>query len=477
MRPHPSVAASLLAFTACHPTTTDETATPGTEVPGAVCPPPLTAPTTDRPGTVVLLTIDTLNVSFLDENQSNWVVTPNIDALLARGVEFRHTSVTRGMSQPSLASYLTGAYPRTHGIRTNDDTLTIAADVPTLFQRFGEAGYYTAAFSANMCQLADTTADQILCTADGGGQRLSQEEADAALVGGLTNLLEAKDPAEPLFVWIHFMDPHDPYDQREPWYSTFHPDTYTGPFVDITQELLESATMGEITLTDEDRRHIDATYASQIAEDDDRVGQILALLDKHGRGDATIAFGPDHGEELAHRGTYFYHGCSPYNLVTGVTTGIVSPGRITAGEVLDSWVSSTNIAPTLVELAGLSWSGAGEGTSLMDVVDRCVEPEEDVFLERGTETAAIIRGQMKYIFDPAEGDPDCSYKLTHYAYPGTLRSLYDLAADPDERENLADVEPDTELDLRKALCNWVNAGVWDASGTVTDNRLEARCAR
>lgn len=453
----------------------DDTA-PAAEVPGASCPEGTDLPLPkERPRTVVLMTVDTVNVDFLSGNHPEWDVTPRLRSFFAEGALFPHTLTTRGLSEPALASYLTGAYPRTHGIRVNDDETTIAADVATLFQRFQAAGYHTAGFSANMCQLIDANVEERLCTETTEDNGLTQQQADAALVVAVDSLLSQVDPEEPWFIWVHFLDPHDPFSAREPWFSTFHPDRYDGPYVALSETQIEDVTMGRTALTAEDRRYLEAVYASQVAEADQNAGLVLDSLDAWSRGDAVVAFGFDHGEELARRGTYFYHGCSPYNLVTGVTSAIRAPGRVAPGEVLDHWISTTDIAPTVVELAGLEWDGPAEGRSLLDNLRRCVEPRHDVYMERGYLTAAVVRDNWKFILDPGLGDPTCRYNQSEYAYPGVERELFDLGSDPDELQDLAPLAPGEAATMEAAVCDWVLAKTWESAERDGENELVQLC--
>ena len=136
----------LLACTAPTP------ATPDTIVredhAGAVCPDPVT-PVTTPPTTVVLITIDSVNRDFLGYYEDTWDTTPNIDRLFAEGVVLENVLVTRGLSAPSLLSILTGAYPRTHGVRLNEEALPSGA-APTLVARFSEAGWRTLVYTTNV---------------------------------------------------------------------------------------------------------------------------------------------------------------------------------------------------------------------------------------------------------------------------------------------------------------------------------------
>lgn len=437
---------------------------------GAVCPDPVTPPATP-PTTIVLVTIDSVNRDFLGYYEDTWDTTPNIDRLFAEGVVLENVLVTRGLSAPSLASILTGAYPRTHGVRINEE-VTPSGVAPTLVTRFREAGWRTLVYTTNVCQIVSGDgADDYLCLDNPTRPDLDQADAD----GLVTSAFEAGIAASagPVFAWIHLMDPHDPFHVREPWYTTFHPEAYSGPLLDPSPADIEAYTMGESVMTEEDRSHLDAMYASQLAGADAQVGRILAALDATGRSDAIVAFGVDHGEELARRTTYFYHGCSVYDLVTGASYAIRAPGRIPAGEVLSGWVSAADVAPTLAELGGLTWSGAADGRSLVDTIETCVEPNLPVYFERGELAAGVIDQGSQFILDPKLGDRTCSYQDSAYDYPGELRAFYDLDTDPDQVENLY---PDGGV-YEAELCDWVLSAPWTSDGSDASNPLVGVCGR
>ena len=93
---------------------------------------------------MLLVSVDTLHRDFLGVHGPPWDVTPRIDALMAEGARLDHVIVPRGLSGPSMASLVTGAYPRTHGVRINDHTVGaegVSADTLTLGERFAAAGY------------------------------------------------------------------------------------------------------------------------------------------------------------------------------------------------------------------------------------------------------------------------------------------------------------------------------------------------
>lgn len=440
---------------------------------GATCPDGLGDVDIAEPArTVVLITVDTLRADHVGDRQA-WATTPFLDGFFAGGVVLPNGVVTRGLSAPSLASVSTGLYPRTHTVRNNE-----GGDVPdaTLLQeRFQAAGYQTGLFLGNICELADRGVDERLClSAQVVGER-DQLEADQELLDGALAWLDTLEADTPAFVWVHLMDPHSPYTAREPWFSEMHPEPYTGTLDVGSEEALNEVASGETPVDDADLAYARAVYASQVRAMDAALETFAGGLDARGRlEDAVVAFGADHGDELAERDTrYFFHGCSIYNSVLNTSWAIRAPGRVAAGERLEGWFSSTDIAPTLVELAGLAWDGDVEGTSLVDRIHACLEPNHTVFFERSPQTAGAIWGGVKYVLDPSGGFAACEPYTADAPYPNAVESLYDLAKDPGEVENLATSREGLREDMRRRVCAWVRETNWSAGEG--ENALEQAC--
>lgn len=463
----------LALILACAPVS--DPPAPVTVLPGAACPD--TADTSrlgSLPRTVVVVVMDTTRRDFLGVNHPGWDITPRVDALAADGTRYDHVQATRGLTAVALSSVQTGAYPRTHGVRSNSGDV-VGPETPTLQERFHDAGFRTYGFSANMCQLLDVGMDEVLCTSIAKDESRPQDEADAELVPAFFAALDARPAEEPAYLWLHLVEPHDPYVANPTWYAEFHPEPYTGPLDPPTSDTLRRVSDGEIPFTDADAAFLDAVYASQIRNTDDTVADLLAGLESRGRlDDAVVLFTMDHGEELADRTGYFYHGCSPYQTVLDVSAILWGPGRVPAGEVLAERVSATDLAPTLLELVGLPTDGPGEGRSLLPETLACEEPARDVFFERGQETAGIVSGPWKYVLDPRAAYGDCKDYSDADPYPGDPSALYDLETDPGEETNLVTDNPSIAEHLRQSLCGWITQAPWIADETV-HNALILTC--
>ena len=425
---------------------------------------------------VALVVVDTLARHTLQPWQTDHATSPNLQEFFEDSTVLADTLAVRGITSPAIGSILTGAYPRAHGVRKNSGW--DPPRLPTLLQKFQDAGYQTMGFASNTCQFIDEGVDDRYCTwSEEMPEIATLGERDHMLVEELLAQIDARDPAQPLFVWLHLMNPHTPYTLTEPWYSEFHPDPYEGYIDAEDTEDLDQAILGEIPFDDADLAHVRAVYMSQVRETDELLGELFGGLRDRGMwDDAVVMFGADHGESLGRRGDdYLYHGCSPFNDVLAVAFAIRAPGRLPQGAWLDGWVSQVDVGPTLADVAGIGWSGARDGATLVDEIldDRLAE--RDVFLERGLVTAGVLSGGFKYVRDEDEGNTSCPPYSRDHPYPGARDGLYDVQSDTWELSNVADAEPALRDDMHLTLCTWILEEPWLGTEDET-NRLTDRCA-
>ena len=428
------------------------------------------------PQVVVLLTVDALNRGYLGVHHAEWDTTPTIDSLIAESALLPDVLVTRSLTSVSFASFLTGLYPRSHGIRSNNAEWQ--GERPTLLEQFQAAGYRTYGYSSNYCSFIDYGVDQRFCTwLVEMPEIASQQAGDELLVQQLLDDLDEHPAGEPLFIWLHLMDPHEPYSLIEPWYSEFHPETYDGWFDPEDYRDIADVTLGDAELDEADRRHLQAVYASQVRSTDGTIGLFLDGLAERGLyDDAMIVFGADHGEVLAEHADYFYHGCSFHNSAMAVSWSIREPGRWPEGTVVNGWVSSLDIPATVLELAGVAGPDEAEGRSLVTDIDEGSLTARDLFFERSPDTAGVVSGRYKYTLNPDQTFTDCApYTYEGAAYPGEAEELYDLEEDPDETSNLSGDPPAAMAGMHIAVCNWVLQDTWLDPDADEQNVLVRNC--
>lgn len=429
------------------------------------------------PTTVVVFVADTARRDYLGWAHPEWDTTPRLDALLGEASAIDHVLTPRGLTSVAMTSFLTGAYPRTHGVRSNDG---LAPDEATtvLHAEYQAAGYHTYGLSTNQCELIDLGIDERWCHSVDDDPDIDQEVADAEVLPEFFSRLDARPAGEPAYAYLHLIDPHDPYDPRSPYFEAFHPEPYDGPLVaPLSWETMIAVQNGEVELDDADRRYLDAMYASQVRKTDDHFAALLDGLEARGRlDDAVVLYTMDHGEELLDRSGYFGHACSTYNLVMEVSAVLYAPGRLPGGSMLGGWGSFVDLAPTLLELSGLERSGVGDGVSRAPELQACTDLVDPVYFERGTKTAGIILGDDKYVLDPDEEYTECKGFDSRNPYVGPARQLFHLDLDPYEWDNRVDAEPDRAEALQAELCAWVAEGTWARDEDTSNNSLLAACA-
>ncbi len=448
------------------------------------CGPDSPAPVAKDPGAsappldaVLLVTLDAMNARFYGD-YNGWSVTPALDAFLAEAVVLPDTYTVRGLTSVALASLHTGSYPRRTAIRNNDDEAL--AGGPDLFAVFHDAGWQTLGMSANQCSAMDYAPDAVdirRCYSATEHPELTQSEADTRLVDELLEALDAREPAQPVFARLHLANPHWPYTPVEPWLTEFHPEPWTGEWDPALPAALIEKMLAAEPITEAERTYLHAVYASQVRATDALLGQLFDGLRATGLDDnVLIVFGSDHGDELAIRTNFMYHGCSPYNTVLGALYAFKAPGLAPA--TIDGAVSIVDIAPTVLELARVDPPGGQDGTSLVETLSTGIAPARPVFFERSPETAGIIEGNQKLILSPYGDFDQCAPYNTAagQAYPNDPVEIYDLLEDPDERVNRAGTPTATTEALQDRLCGWVTEDLWGATPEADDrNRLVVQC--
>jgi arylsulfatase A-like enzyme len=423
-----------------------------------------------------MITVDALNRQFMGGHHPTWSTSPTMEALMAEGTTFEHVQTVRGLTSIALASLLSGAYPRHTGIRRHDSAYS--GGILMLQRRFQEAGWWTIGLSGNQCQYLEEGFDVSFCTevsAPGGYE--DQALGDERLVEEFVRGLDDAPAGAPVFAWIHFMDPHDPY-FATPHVTEFYPYVYTGELNPGSYDELETLILDEQDPSSEELQYLEAVYASQVRGVDDRIGFVRDHLESRGLLDASvIALGVDHGEELFLRNHYPYHGCSLYQDVLDVTWSVRAPGLMPAGETILDNVSIVDIAPTLTELSGLSWEGLRDGVPLTKYVMSEPVPARAVYFERDPETAGIVQGGYKYFLtkEPqyASCEPFVGAGRGFYTTP--TESLFDLNADPLEQNDLVPSDGDKWFEMRAALCGWILGEPWLTDGDDSRSPLVAAC--
>jgi arylsulfatase A-like enzyme len=404
---------------------------------------------------ILLIVVDTLRADRLTPYGYRRETSPEIARRLAgRGVVVEHAYAQAPWTIPSAVSYLTSRYPG-ELLAGPMEGYAVPAGVETMAERLAAQGYETALFSGN----------HLLRDASGFGRGFATRYTPPATPE--SNLLHADSvntrvlpwlaahQRQPFFLYLHYMDPHDPYDNpdlvggRSPFYPDY-PGTLSGRWV-------HGVYTGAIPLTDPERdvAHLSALYDSEVRYVDRAIGELLSALEPEVAAATLMVLTSDHGEELYEHGGW-KHGQTLYQEQIRVPLLFRWDGRLPAGRRLSGTVELLDLLPTLVAAAGgepsPDWQGIDLLPALAGEVDPPRRPAFAQHLASGPLRAAAVLGDKKLLlFNRAEPFAPANALIEHLWRTdlGRLerRELYDLGADAGERRNRAALEPEAAAAL------------------------------
>lgn len=383
--------------------------------------------------------------------------TPNVDALAKAGMTFENAFLTCSSCSPTRCSLITGRYPHSTGAAQLHQSLP--GDQVTFVEKLEGAGYYTAA--AGKWHLGKETVPKF----DKVEQRMNQ----------WVSTLEDRPKDKPFFMWFAFSDPHRGYQKNT------IPEPHTADDVVVPPFLPDNeATRGDL-----------AVYYDEITRLDGVVGNCVKTLEKQGVSDRTvIVFISDNGRPFPR--------CKTTLFDSGIRTPFIVkwPREVEKGSVTKSLVSTVDIAPTFLELAGVEIPETFQGRSFAPLLrDPMSQTRFYVYAERhwhdfGDQQRAVRDGRYKYIRNyfperpltpPADAVRSPTYRsmlelheagklnakqLQCFTTPRPRHELYDLEKDPYELTNLAETEDEELLTILARL-----SGTLDAWQTTTEDEI------
>jgi arylsulfatase A-like enzyme/Tfp pilus assembly protein PilF len=366
---------------------------------------------------IILITMDTTRADRMGFLGSKRGLTPNLDGVAREGVVFTHAYSHVPLTTASHATLLTGTYPQFNHV--NDFGVPLSGLLPYLPDILQHNGYHTGAFVGSLIlDPLDGTApgfdrgfeiyDAGFHLRKHGADRYQSVERRAEVVvqHALAWLSQLQNP--PFFCWIHLYDAHDPYDPPEPFKERYKAQPYDG----------------------------------EIAYVDSVLGKLFGELGKHGLLDETlIAVAADHGESLGAHGENT-HGVFLYDETLHVPLMIKLPLNRGGGSRVDSRVGLVDVAPTLLQEAGIAIPKAMQGQSVLALL----KPAPST---KNAKAAALPDAASSGAPSPSDSDRP-AYAETDYPHRAfgwsslralrTGKYLYIRAPDPELYDQLTDPE-------------------------------------
>ena len=405
----------------------------------------------ERPNVLFIL-VDTMRFDHLTPYGYRRNTSPEIARTLARpGAVVEDAYSQAPWTLPSVVSFFTSRYP---GEILGDDAAAygIPKGVESLPEAMSALGYETGGFFANKILHAGNGFGRGFATFYSPPAELAEEgdgQPDAAeLTARVLPWLEAHRNA-PFFLYVHYIDPHDPYDNPEivDNRSPFEP-PYHGR---ISGRFVHGIYAGRIPLDDPERdtEHLKALYDSEIHWADRAIGRLIDSLPPAVLKNTLIVLTADHGEELHEHGGW-KHGFTLYEDQIHVPLLARWDGRIPAGSRLRGTVRLLDLLPTLVRTAGGRARPSWEGIDLMPALTgKAPLPRLAAFAQHmmiGPLRAAAVLDRRKLIlFNPRTPYTPADELQAHLWTLDLQRlkraELYDLSRDAAERHNRADEAP------------------------------------
>ncbi len=423
----------------------------------------------DKPD-ILLVTFDTLRADHCSAYGYDRPTTLTLESLASRGARFTTAYAPMATTAPSHATMFTSRYPLSHGVLRNG--FRLPDEAVTLAELLRDQGYDTSAFVSSfvlfnkfgLSQGFDVYDDdfsgvegtQALTDAWEGEAvpgRTVDRRADATTDAALKWLAAARGRAapgerKPIFMWVHYMDPHEPY---------VPPDSLGDPFG------AAEAASGSLD-------QVIARYDTEIAFADVQLKRLVdafELLDR--KPSPLFVVTADHGEAFCEHG-WRGHGPQIYEEAVRVPLVVRWDGQIRPGLEIDAPVAVIDLAPTILGLMGGVAPRTGfDGEDLSSALTRGARPSADrphVFQRRlydkdGPVKAIPLRELDGAVFGESVSVAGSKFAIRSgsWKYYEALdepikQELYDLSNDPGERRNVAADHPDQVRRLAQMLETW-----------------------
>lgn len=350
---------------------------------------------------VLVVSIDTLRADRVGAYGHVEASTPTLDRLAADGTRFDAAFSPAPLTLPTHATLLTGTNPDRHGVRHNG-IHRLAPEADTLGERFAEAGFETGAFVGSLVVAGHTGlaqgfgayGDAIESSDDHGGAQRRAGEVNADAIRWLDGI------DDPFLLFVHYYDPHRPYDPPTPWSETAR-----------------------------------SPYDGEISYADAMLGELLTHLESTGRlRDTLIVVTSDHGEGLGEHDE-LTHGHAIYDATQRVPLILKGPG-VPQGRVVEEVVRTADIAPTLLSRMRLPAIEPSDGIDLSELWTNVESRSRSAYLES-------MATRYDHGWSPLFGLRTDEYLYIESPQP----ELYEVRADPAQAANLLASPSATHLDV------------------------------
>jgi len=391
---------------------------------------------------VVLLTIDTLRQNALGCYGNKRGLAPFIDSLQDKCTRFTRGQASGPYTQASFPGLLTSSYYLEYGKPKG-----LAPERTLISEPLQEAGIVTAAFHSNpyICGFLgwnrgwDVFYDSMEDEVEPRIPYIRGHVINTKVSDWLSSHA-GKGEYKPFFLWLHYMDIHEPYMPEKKYVDMVDPSVTVSQ--DEMYSLFENTLLKRDTSDPAKITLLKKLYDIHVREADTYVQEFFGTLEKLDiLKDTLVIITNDHGDEFNEHGG-LSHDDKMYSELIDMPLLIYDPSK-DKGEVSDNVVSNLDIPPTIVHLFGLAPVEGFKGHSLLPLKDY---PRTGVFGEAIDQRSQRGGNMDKDIYYYREGDLKIIYRADIDAW-----EMYDLREDPRELNNIANTSPKAEELKNKLL--------------------------
>ncbi len=424
--------------------------------------------------------------------------TPNIDNLARRGIFFKDSYSCTNATDPSLTTIFSGRHPISHGIVHHGGSwveeeiqkyyMNMVEPLPQILRSMGyttmavdwigrwhrrgydyyvgrekEHGYdhlnllkfYTWRFLLRFPKKFHLYIKRFWKSFGLSWPKDAGHVTDMAI-----DLIRGKRK-EFFFLFLHYWDPHAPYDPPKKYTELFLKGAKEKK-LDVVLDKIKDPQFRRITerihtpMGVEYVEEIEARYDGTIRFVDDEIGRLIQALERWGiLEECIVLLTADHGESITEHGIYFdHHGL--YDETIKVPLILLYPGMLN-GKKIEGFVQHIDIVPTILDLLGVQLHGYPfDGVSLLPLIDGKVKVLHSTVY--ATEAfakwrVAVRTKDYKYIYSPSRKDALCRHcDIVHT----DVEELYDLHKDREENRNIHKKEQSVSERMNQQLLTWIN---------------------
>ena len=342
-----------------------------------------------------------------------------------------------------MASLLTGTWPTIHGARGKGATLTaVRQDVPTAAETLKKGGFDNTLALANCAFMSPLLNLGRGFDVYDSRHAYNREirRADETVTAALKMMHDHR--SESNFLFVHLFDPHLDYDPPGGYETKFTGGRTTPPPPLSMRECRAMQPGRNAPPMKADVNYVKGVYYGEVSFVDAQVGRLVDGLKEMGLYDrTTVAITSDHGEEFWEHGG-FEHGHTLYDELIRIPLILKLPGGMQpAKHAVEAQVRHVDVMPTMFDLAEIDQPASFVGKSLVPHVMGQSDDDLIAFAEStlyGSEKLSWRTGRFKYIYDL---NPRAKQR----------GKLFDVQADPGERQDLIEQRPDTAGELYREL--------------------------